>query len=179
MAVQSGLARLVAEGSSLLEGRRLGLICNPTAVDVHLHHAIDLLSAKRELKLVSLFGPEHGVRGDAQDMIPIDSVDAMRDARSGLAVHSLYGSTYDTLSPTAAMLDDIDILVYDVQDIGSRYYTFVWTMVLAMRACAKAGKGFAVLDRPNPIGGVHVEGGTIAEGYDSFVGLVPCPNRHG
>jgi uncharacterized protein YbbC (DUF1343 family) len=172
--VQTGLARLVAEGSSLLEGRRVGLLVNPTAVDTQLRHAIDLLST--QLTLAALFGPEHGVRGDAQDMI---SVDPGRDARTNLPVYSLYGATEDTLSPTPEMLDQIDVLVYDVQDIGSRYYTFVWTMVLAMRACAKAGKAFCVLDRPNPLGGTHLEGSAIDPGFESFVGLVSCPNRHG
>ena len=176
MTVLSGLARLVAEGSSILEGRRIGLLCNPTAVDAELRHAVELLREKAELKLTALFGPEHGVRGDAQDMI---SVDMARDERSGLPVYSLYGHTTESLTPTPEMLEGIDVLVYDVQDVGSRYYTFVWTMVLAMRACAKAGKAFCVLDRPNPLGGVHVEGGAIAPGFESFVGLVSCPNRHG
>ncbi|TMQ24641.1 MAG: DUF1343 domain-containing protein [Deltaproteobacteria bacterium] len=176
MAVQTGLARLASEGSSLLEGRRLGLLVNATAVDAELRHAIDLLGARSDLKLAALFGPEHGVRGDAQDMI---SVDAGRDARSDLPVHSLYGSTLASLSPTPEMLDAIDVMVYDIQDVGSRYYTFVWTMVLAMRACAKAGKAFCVLDRPNPLDGLHVEGAMIAPGFESFIGLVSCPNRHG
>lgn len=176
MTVQTGLARLASEGSSLLDGRRIGLLVNATSVDVQLRHAIDVLRARHDLTITALFGPEHGVRGDAQDMI---SVDAARDARSALPIHSLYGTTAESLAPTAAMLDDIDVLVYDVQDVGSRYYTFVWTMVLAMRACAKAGKAFCVLDRPNPIGGVHLEGGLIAPGFESFVGLVSCPNRHG
>ncbi len=176
MAVQTGLARLAAEGNPLLNGRRVGLIVNPTAVDAQLNHAIDLLHAKSDFKVTALFGPEHGVRGDAQDMIEVDT---SRDARTGLPVHSLYGGTEDTLTPTAAMLDEIDVMVYDVQDIGSRYYTFVWTMVLAMRACAKAGKAFVVLDRPNPIGGTLIEGDNIEPGFESFVGLVSCPNRHG
>ncbi len=176
MAIQTGLARLIKEGSSFLAGKRIGLICNPTAIDTEYRHAIDLVAARSDMKLVALFGPEHGVRGDAQDMI---SVDADKDARTGLPVHSLYGQAEDTLSPTAEMLEGIDALVYDVQDIGSRYYTFVWTMVLAMRACAKAKKSFVVLDRPNPIGGVHIEGASIAPGFESFVGLVACPNRHG
>lgn len=176
MTVLTGLARLASEGNSVLDGRRIGLICNPTAVDSELVHAIELLGRRVDLKLVALFGPEHGVRGDAQDMI---SVDNATDKRSGLPVHSLYGTTEDTLAPTPEMLDQIDVMVYDVQDVGSRYYTFVWTMVLAMRACAKAGKAFCVLDRPNPLGGVHVEGPAIAPGFESFVGLVSCPNRHG
>lgn len=176
MAVQTGLARLASEGSSLLEGKRIGLLVNATAVDAALHHAIDLLSARSDLKITALFGPEHGVRGDAQDMIVVD---ASRDASSDLPVHSLYGDGLASLSPTPAMLESIDVMVYDIQDIGSRYYTFVWTMVLAMRACAKAGKAFVVLDRPNPLGGVHIEGNLIADGFESFVGLVSCPVRHG
>lgn len=176
MTVQTGLARLVEEGSPLLAGRRVGLICNPTAIDREYRHIADLLAGSSAMNVTALFGPEHGVRGDAQDMI---SVDEARDARTGLPVFSLYGHTLASLTPTAEMLDAIDVLVYDVQDVGARYYTFVWTMVLAMRACAAAGKAFVVLDRPNPIGGTHVEGGDIALGYDSFVGLVSCPNRHG
>jgi uncharacterized protein YbbC (DUF1343 family) len=176
MTVQTGLARLAADGSSLVGGRRLGLIVNQTAVDTQLNHAIELLRARDDLKVTALFGPEHGVRGDAQDMIEVDDA---HDARTGLPVFSLYGSTEQTLTPTPKMLENVDCMVYDVQDIGSRYYTFVWTMVLAMRACAKAGKAFCVLDRPNPIGGTHIEGPTISPGYESFVGLVPCPNRHG
>ena len=159
MTVQTGLARLAGEGSSLLEGRRLGLLVNATAVDAQLRHAIDLLGARSDLKITTLFGPEHGIRGDAQDMIAVDQA---RDPSSDLPVHSLYGATAASLSPTPAMLDDIDVMVYDVQDVGSRYYTFVWTMVLAMRACAAAGKAFCVLDRPNPLGGLHVEGPMIA-----------------
>jgi len=176
MTVQTGLARLASDGSTLLAGRRIGLLVNATAVDTQFRHAIDLLRARGDLKITALFGPEHGVRGDAQDMI---SVDPTRDARSDLPIHSLYGATLESLAPTPAMLEAIDVMVYDVQDVGSRYYTFVWTMVLAMRACAAAGKGFCVLDRPNPIGGVHIEGGMIAPGFESFVGLVSCPNRHG
>ncbi len=176
MTVYSGLARLAMEGSSFLDGRRIGLICNQSAVDADLGHAIDPIAARVDLKLAVLFGPEHGVRGDAQDMA---AVDGGRDARSGLPVYSLYGATEASLTPTAEMLDQIDVLLFDVQDVGSRYYTFVWTMVLAMRACAKAGKAFVVLDRPNPLGGVHIEGGGIAPGFRIVrgPGLVHEPPR--
>ncbi len=174
--MQTGLARVASDGFPALAGKRVGLLVNATAVDTQLLHAIDLLGARSDMKITALFGPEHGVRGDAQDMI---GVDAATDAATGLPVHSLYGHTEASLSPTPAMLEDIDVMVYDVQDIGSRYYTFVWSMVLAMRACAKAGKAFVVLDRPNPITGAHVEGGAITPGFESFVGLVSCPNRHG
>ncbi|HTJ46479.1 MAG TPA: DUF1343 domain-containing protein [Kofleriaceae bacterium] len=172
--IESGLARIVAGGGGVLRGKRVGLIANPTAVDAELRHAIDLLQPIVDLR--ALFGPEHGVRGDAQDMI---GVDADRDAKSGLPVHSLYGHDAASLSPKLEWLADLDALVFDVQDVGARYYTFVWTMVLAMRACARAKIAFVVLDRPNPIGGALVEGGAIRDGYDSFVGLVSCPNRHG
>jgi uncharacterized protein YbbC (DUF1343 family) len=175
MAVLTGLARLAREGNAALVDKRVGLICNPTSVDAELNHAIDILRGKG-VNLTALFGPEHGVRGDAQDMIGVGDD---KDPVSGLQVFSLYGHTEASLSPTPEMLDQIDVMIYDVQDVGSRYYTFVWTMVLAMRACAKAGKQFIVLDRPNPIGGVHVEGGAIQPGFESFVGLVSCPNRHG
>src|SRR3569832_1919056 len=169
MAVQTGLARLASDGLPALAGKRVGLICNPTSVDAELRHAVDLLRGK--LHISALFGPEHGARGDAQDMITIDDA---RDAVTGLPEFSLYGHTLESLTPTPAMLDHVDVMVFDVQYIGSRYYTFVWTMVLAMRACAKAGKPFVVLDRPNPIGGVHVEGPAIEPGFESFVGLVLC-----
>jgi uncharacterized protein YbbC (DUF1343 family) len=175
MAVLTGLARLAREGNESLVDKRVGLICNPTSVDAELNHAIDILRGKG-VNLTALFGPEHGVRGDAQDMIGVGDD---KDPVTGLPVFSLYGHTEASLSPTAEMLDQVDIVIFDVQDVGSRYYTFVWTMVLAMRACAKAHKQFIVLDRPNPIGGVHVEGGAIQPGFESFVGLVSCPNRHG
>jgi len=175
MAVLTGLARLAREGSAALADRRVGLICNPTSVDVELRHAIDILRDKG-VNLTALLGPEHGVRGDAQDMI---SVGDAKDALTGLPEFSLYGHTEASLTPTPEMLDHVDVVMFDIQDVGSRYYTFVWTMVLAMRACAKAGKSFIVLDRPNPIGGVHVEGPAITPGFESFVGLVSCPNRHG
>ena len=174
--VRTGLERVVAGGVPALRGKKIGLIANPTAVDAELRHAVDLLARAPGLQLVTLFGPEHGLRGDAQDMIGVDET---RDARTGLPVWSLYGHDAASLTPTPAMLEGLDALVYDVQDVGSRYYTFVWTMVLAMRAAAAAKIGFVVLDRPNPIGGDGVEGGAIEPGYESFVGLVSCSNRHG
>ncbi len=176
MTIQTGLARIAEDGLSLLHGKRIGLLVNATSVDHEIRHAIDLFRAHSDFNVTALFGPEHGVRGDAQDMI---SVDAATDSITGLPVHSLYGHTVESLSPTPAMLEQIDVMVFDIQDVGSRYYTFVWTMVLAMRACAAAGKAFIVLDRPNPITGMHIEGSAITPGFESFVGLVSCPNRHG
>jgi uncharacterized protein YbbC (DUF1343 family) len=174
--VRTGLERLLDGDGPRLAGRRLGLIANPTTVGPDLDHAIDLLIGAG-LDLVALFGPEHGLRGDAQYMEAVG--DEARDRRTGLPVHSLYGHTEASLSPTAQMLSGLDSLLFDIQDVGSRYYTYAATMVLAMRVCARAGVEMIVLDRPNPIGGDLVEGGTVEPGFESFVGLMPVPNRHG
>ncbi|MCG8421967.1 MAG: DUF1343 domain-containing protein [Proteobacteria bacterium] len=175
--VQTGLERILAgEQMPALHGKRIGLLANHTAVDSHFRHAIDLFASDPHIDLRVLFGPEHGLRGDAQDMIAVASD---RDRRTGLPVVSLYGSDEVSLSPRQEHLADLDAVVYDIQDVGARYYTFLWTMVLAMRACARAGVGFVVLDRPNPVAGEAIEGGPIAPGYQSFVGLCSVPNRHG
>jgi uncharacterized protein YbbC (DUF1343 family) len=166
----------MAGGAHVLRGKRVGLIANPTAVDSELRHAADLLHAHPDVELRVLLGPEHGLRGDAQDMI---AVDRARDARTGLPVHSLYGADETSLMPTAEVLDGLDAVVFDIQDVGARYYTYVWTMVYAMRACARAGIEMVVLDRPNPLGGDAIEGGAVEPGYSSFVGLCSVPNRHG
>jgi len=176
MSVATGLDRLVAGATSCLRGKRVGLIANPTSVDRRLRHAADLLMDADDVELAALFGPEHGIRGDAQDMI---SVSEAIDPRTGVAVHSLYGADLASLSPRPESLAGLDALVFDIQDIGARYYTYVWTMVLAMRACAGKGIHFVVLDRPNPIGGDVIEGGAVEAGFDSFVGLCSVPNRHG
>ncbi len=175
--VATGL-QLVLDGEVRgLDGRRLGLICNPTSVDAGLRHVADAMHADPRFDLRVLFGPEHGVRGDAQDMITVDS--DREDPHTGLPVYSLYGADEGSLAPTAESLDGLDAVVFDIQDVGSRYYTYVWTLVYAMRACARAGVGVVVLDRPNPIGGELVEGGAIEDGFYSFVGLGNVPNRHG
>ena len=174
--VRTGLERVLDGEGPRLAGRRLGLIANPTSVDTELTHSIDLLVAAG-LDLRALFGPEHGLRGDVQYMVAVG--DEARDRRTGLPVHSLYGHTEASLSPTAEMLAGLDTVLFDIQDVGSRYYTYAATMVLAMRACARAGIEVVVLDRPNPIGGEEVEGGSVEPGFGSFVGLVSMPNRHG
>jgi uncharacterized protein YbbC (DUF1343 family) len=174
--VRVGLERVLDEEAALLAGRTIGLVCNPTSVDPELRHAADLLQARVGPRLRCLFGPEHGVRGEAQDMI---AVEAGRDARTGLPVHSLYGAGQASLEPSPASLAGLEAVVFDIQDVGSRYYTYVWTLALTMRACAAAGVQVVVLDRPNPLGGVAIEGGLVADGYRSFVGLYPVPNRHG
>lgn len=174
--VETGLQRVINGEVSALHDRRVGLIANPTAVDATLAHAVDVLAASDSFELAALFGPEHGLRGDAQDMI---SVSDATDSRTGLPVHSLYGSDYASLAPTRDMLDGLDAVVFDIQDVGSRYYTYAWTMVLSLRACGEKGIPLFVLDRPNPIGGALVEGGAIEPGFESFVGVMSLPNRHG
>jgi len=162
---------------TLLGGRRVGLLCHPASVAADLVHVVDRL-IQLGVRPVRLFGPEHGVRGEAQDMI---GVDGATDARTGIPVSSLYGSTFASLSPTAADLAELDVLVVDLQDVGSRYYTYIWTMGLAMQAAAAAGVAVVVLDRPNPLGGAAaaVEGGPVHPGFESFVGLGSVPVRHG
>ena len=169
----TGLERILASEVDVLEGKRIGLIANATTVVQTLQHGIDLLYQKQGIELKVIFGPEHGLRGTAQDL---EEVDDGPDSVTGLPVKSLYGKT---LIPNREMLEGLDALVFDVQDVGSRYYTYVWTMSYAMEACARDNLEFVVLDRPNPINGVHVEGNLIEEGYLSFVGLYPIPNRHG
>ncbi len=175
--VATGLDHLAADRFAPIASRRVGVIANPTSVDASLHHVADLISASGRATLVALFGPEHGVRAEAQDLI---GVRTEVDRRTGVPVHSLYGSDVASLTPTAEQLIGIDTLIYDVQDVGSRYYTFAATMKYAMIAATLAGLSFIVLDRPNPIGGAIVEGPTIREGFTSFVGAHPSlPIRHG
>jgi uncharacterized protein YbbC (DUF1343 family) len=141
-----------------------------------MRHAADLLHDSESVELVALFGPEHGIRGDAQDM---EGVEDTCDESTGTPEFSLYGASAASLRPTGAMLEGIDVLVVDLQDVGSRYYTFAATMLYAMESCAERGIEVLVLDRPNPIGGVEIEGPTVDPGYESFVGAHPIPIRHG
>src|SRR5512133_2535988 len=172
----SGLEVLAAGRFRALAGRRVGLVCNPTAVTRDLVHAADLLHAAPGVRLAALFGPEHGVRGDAQYMA---AVGGERDPRTGLPAHSLYGETAASLRPARAQLEGLDALVFDVQDVGARYYTYQATMMLCMEAAAEAKLGFVVLDRPNPIGGDLVEGPRLRPGFESFCGLHDLAVRHG
>jgi uncharacterized protein YbbC (DUF1343 family) len=177
MAVTTGLDVWVEQRFSALKGKAVGAIVNPTSVDAQFQHLADLLAAAPGVKLKALFGPEHGVRGEAQYMVAVE--DVARDPRTGVPVYSLYGSTFESLSPRPEWLAGLDALVFDIQDVGSRYYTYVYTMALAMKAAAKAGIAFYVLDRPNPIGGAQIEGNLAGERFRSFVGLYSLPNRHG
>lgn len=169
---RSGLEQLLAR-PGILRKKRIGLIANPTAVTPDLTHAALRLLETRAFRLVALFGPEHGIWADAQDLIEVaDS----RDAKTGLPVFSLYGRRR---VPTAEMLQGVDALLFDIQDVGSRYYTFIYTMLHAMQACAAHGKTLLVLDRPNPIDGVTVEGNVLQPAFRSFVGQHTLAARHG
>ena len=171
--VRPGVEVLAERVPEALRGRRIGLITNHTGRDRSGRSTIDILAAHPEIRLVALFGPEHGLRGTAEAGVKVESG---RDARTGLPVHSLYGATQQ---PTPEMLAGVDALVFDIQDIGARPYTYVYTMALAMRAAAERGMPFVVLDRPNPIGGAIVEGNVLDTAFASFVGMFPIPMRHG
>src|SRR5215210_1955036 len=169
--VQLGLERLLEEGS--LEGRA-GLICNQASVDHCFQHAADLLHQHPGINVGALFGPQHGIRGDVQDNM-IETGQSL-DRKTGLPVHSLYSETRE---PTDAMLQDVDVLIFDMQDVGCRIYTFVYTLANCMRAARRLGKRVVVCDRPNPINGVSVAGNILEPEYASFVGQFPLPTRHG
>jgi uncharacterized protein YbbC (DUF1343 family) len=175
-AVLSGLDVLLSTPAwrDRLRGRRVALLANPTAITRDLTHAVEALQAAG-VNLVRLFGPEHGVRAEAQDM---EAVEQSVDPLSGLPVVSLYGHTFESLTPTAADLDGMDLLIADLQDIGARYYTFCYTIGLVMKACGEVGVPVWVLDRPNPINGVTMEGNIVDPSCTSFVGLQPLPTRH-
>jgi uncharacterized protein YbbC (DUF1343 family) len=170
--VRTGLEQLLARPHDV-RGLRLGLIANPTAVTPDLVHAAVHLKALRGARLVALFGPEHGLWANAQDLVEVGDA---RDPLTGLPVFSLYGARR---VPTGEQLEGLDALVFDVQDVGSRYYTFIYTLLHALEACAAHGKRLLVLDRPNPLGGVVVEGNLLDPDYLSFVGNHPLPVRHG
>jgi uncharacterized protein YbbC (DUF1343 family) len=174
--VASGLDVLVEDRFASLRGLAVGLICNPTSVDRRLRHAADLFHAARGLRLAALFGPEHGVRGDTQYMA---AVEEERDPRTGAPVHSLYGSGAGSLRPDEEKLRGLDALVFDIQDVGARYYTYQATMLFCMEAAARARLAFFVLDRPNPIGGRTVEGPSLRPGFESFCGVHDVAVRHG
>jgi uncharacterized protein YbbC (DUF1343 family) len=172
-AVRAGLDVLLQDSMHIIAGRRVGLITNHTGIDRERRTGIDLLHADERTDLVALFGPEHSIRGDAQAGVRIGDT---RDARTGLPVFSLYG---ETRKPTAQMLQNVDALIFDIQDIGTRYYTYIWTMALALQAAAEQGKHMIVLDRPNPIAGDLVHGNVLDPAFATFVGLYPVPMRHG
>lgn len=171
--VKPGIEVLRDSGFRGLEGKRVGLVTNPSGVDRHLRSTIDILYEAADVKLVALYAPEHGVRGD---VYAGGKVESGRDPRTGLPVFSLYG---DTRQPTPEMLKGVDIMVYDIQDVGSRSYTFISTLGLVMRTCAELGIPVMVLDRPNPLGGLKVEGPLVRDGFHSFVGQYKIPYIYG
>ncbi|MFC2124101.1 exo-beta-N-acetylmuramidase NamZ domain-containing protein [Bacteroidota bacterium] len=171
--VKTGLEVLTESSFTVLEGKRVGLITNPTGVNRDLISAVDILYNAKNVDLVALFGPEHGVRGDYSAG---EKVSSMKDEKTGLPVFSLYGKTR---KPTSDMLKGIDVLVYDIQDIGSRSYTYISSMGLAMEAAVENNIEFIVLDRPNPLGGNKVEGPLVEPEFISFVSQFPIPYVHG
>jgi uncharacterized protein YbbC (DUF1343 family) len=174
--VRTGLDVLVEKRFAPLRGSTVGLICNPTSVDRRLRHAADLFHEARGVRLAALFGPEHGVRGDIQYMA---AVRGGSDRKIGVPVHSLYGNRAGSLRPAAGALRGLDALVFDIQDVGARYYTYQATMLFCMQAAAHANLAFFVLDRPNPIGGSHVEGPALRPGFGSICGVHDVAVRHG
>jgi uncharacterized protein YbbC (DUF1343 family) len=169
-----GIDRLLDLDRSLVAGRRIGLVCNPASVDGALRHTADRLVGDPEVTVGALFGPQHGFRSDVQDNM-IETPHE-RDARRSIPVYSLYSETRE---PTAEMLEPVDVLVVDLQDVGTRVYTYIYTMANCMRAAARQGIPVVVCDRPNPVGGIEIEGSRLDPACASFVGQFPIPLRHG
>jgi uncharacterized protein YbbC (DUF1343 family) len=172
--MHTGLERIFLHRLDLVRGRRVGLIVSPASIDLTYRHAADIFAARPECTLAALFGPQHGIRGETQDNM-IEWEGWPRDSRLGVPVYSLYGKTR---KPTPDMLADVDVLVFDVPDVGTRVYTFIYTMALAMEAAKERGVPFVVLDRPNPITGLDIEGPVLDPAFASFVGMYPIPMRH-
>ncbi len=171
--VKTGIEVLKESNFKALQGKRVGLITNPTGIDNNLKSTIDILHEAPNVRLVALYGPEHGVRGDVHAG---DKIEDFKDPNTGVPVFSLYGATR---KPTAEMLQGLDVIVYDIQDIGCRSYTYISTMYLAMQAAAENNIEFVVLDRPNPLGGQKVEGNLVEDGFFSFVSQLKIPYVYG
>lgn len=168
-----GVEVFLEDGYKPFIGNRIGLVTNMTGVNQKLTPTIELFVDHPGINLTALYGPEHGIRGDAKEG---EGVQSSIDPYTNLPVYSLYG---DSRKPTKEMLESVDVIVFDLQDIGSRYFTYIYTMAYVMEACGEQGKQFVVLDRPNPISGDRIEGNLVEEDVRSFVGLLPIPNRHG
>ena len=172
--VRPGIETFLADVPERLRGKRVALITNHTGIDRERRTDIDLIAGHPQLKLVALLAPEHGIRGNVDAGVVVnDEV----DAKTGVPVHSLYIT--EDRGPSVEMLKDVDVIVYDLQEVGGRTWTYVSTMALAMQAAARKGIPFVVLDRPNPIGGEIVEGALLDKAFKSFVGMYPIPARHG
>jgi len=174
MLTVSGLDLITNNWPRRLRNTRVGLLVHPASVNRRLQHASSIFQKTSCFQLKALFGPQHGILGETQDNMV--EWNGFSDTATGLPVYSLYGKVR---KPTREMLADIDVLAIDLQDIGSRYYTFIWTMDLCMQACAELGKSVVVLDRPNPVTGKLIEGNVLSPSFQSFVGLRPLPVRHG
>ena len=172
--IKLGIERLLDEKLDLIRGRRVALVCNQASVDHSFRHAADILHEHPDINLTTLFGPQHGIRGDVQDNM-IETAHAT-DRKTGLPIYSLYSETRE---PTEEMLRDVDVIVVDLQGVGCRIYTFVYTLANCMRAAKKYGKKVIACDRPNPIGGIKIEGNILDPEYASFVGQFPVPTRTG
>ena len=171
--VKPGIEVLRDRGFDILKGKKVGLLTNPTGVDSELNSTIDILHNAKDVKLVALYAPEHGVRGDIYAGAVVKDA---KDSATGIPVYSVYGKNR---KPSPQFLSNVDAVVFDIQDIGCRSYTFVSSMGLMMEACAEAGKEFIVLDRPNPLGGERVEGNLVEEGFHSFVSQFSIPYVYG
>jgi uncharacterized protein YbbC (DUF1343 family) len=169
-----GIERLLTDKIDLLRGTRVGLVCNQASVDHNFHHAADLFHENNGVHLTALFGPQHGIRGDVQDNM-IETSHAT-DRKTGMPIYSLYSETRE---PTEEMLSAVDTIVFDLQDVGCRIYTFAYTLANCMRAAKKLGKRIVACDRPNPIGGTQIAGNVLDPAFASFVGQYPIPTRHG
>lgn len=174
--IQTGLDALLAQPERYLRGDRVALAVNHTSLASDHRHSILHFHQQKNFKLQKLFAPEHGLYGVDQDMV---GVAAGVEPLTGTPVHSLYGEDADSLTPGVELFEDIDTLVFDIQDIGSRYYTFIYTLANCMKSCQQAGVPVVVCDRPNPINGLQVEGNLVKAPWLSFVGQYPLPNRHG
>jgi uncharacterized protein YbbC (DUF1343 family) len=171
--MQTGLERLFRFHSKLIRGKKVALLVHPASVDKNFHHAIQIFQSEG-CQLVALFGPEHGIEGVAQDMEGVTS-----SSLGSILIYSLYGNSLKSLKPSEASLSNVEVLVCDLQDVGSRYYTFIYTIVFCMEVAQQTGTHVVILDRPNPINGHQVEGNLVGEKFRSFVGQFPLVNRHG
>jgi uncharacterized protein YbbC (DUF1343 family) len=172
--IKLGVERLLTDKIDLLRGARVGLVCNQASVDHRFHHVADLFHQHPDINVTALFGPQHGIRGDVQDNM-VETAHGI-DRSTGLPVYSLYSETRE---PTEEMLRDVDVIVVDLQGVGCRIYTFVYTLANCMRAAKKFGKKVIACDRPNPIGGTQVAGNVLERDWASFVGQYPVPTRTG
>ncbi|HCU25550.1 MAG TPA: DUF1343 domain-containing protein [Deltaproteobacteria bacterium] len=172
--MQTGLDRLLRFHRKLIQGKRIALLAHPASIDKNFRHALEILQEEASCKIQVLFGPEHGIHGQAQDMESVGAAEFQ-----GIPVLSLYGKDIGSLKPSPESLRDVEVLLCDLQDVGARYYTFIYTIAFCMETAAQTGTHVVVLDRPNPINGRQVEGNIVSENYRSFVGCFPLATRHG